>query len=207
MLRILTASVFGGIITLLVFWFMQWLVQPAQAPQGQASASLGVDFIRELRDSSSETKTRELEPPEPPRQPAVPEAPQVLENKAVSPNAILNSPGMGQALASFKSLGMGNVLGGYSVGDSDVMPLVQIEPVYPPQALARKLEGIVVLRMQIDATGSVEDVAVIRAEPKGIFEREAIRAAYRYKFKPKLVDGKPMPQVATLPFEFKLEKK
>jgi protein TonB len=47
---------------------------------------------------------------------------------------------------------------------------------------------------------------VIDANPKGVFEREAIRAAWRYKFKPKLVDGKPVEQVATLPFEFNLEK-
>lgn len=206
-MRITVSFVAGIFLALAMFWFMQWLVQPPAIIQNVSSSQVNVNFIRELRDSKSQLKNREDSPPEPPQQPPVPAAPQATENTPPSPMGAAPLPGLPSALASFKGQAIGSLLGGYSAGDSDVMPLVQIEPVYPPQALARKIEGLVVLRMQINASGAVDDIEVIKAEPKGVFEREAIRAAYRYKFKPKLVDGKAVPQVATLPFEFKLEKK
>jgi periplasmic protein TonB len=200
-------SIISGIsLALVAFWFMQWLVEPGKQTANMASNFASVDFIRNLRDTGSDTKDRQHKEPEPPKQPPVPTAPQVMQNTPTNNAAPLNMPALSSALASFKGQGMDSMLSGYGVGDSDVMPLVQIDPVYPPQALARKLEGLVVLRMQINESGNVDDVEVIKAEPKGVFEREAIRAAYRYKFKPKLVDGKPAAQVATLPFEFKLEK-
>ena len=115
-------------------------------------------------------------------------------------------PDISTSLSSFKGQGVGSMLSGYGFGDSDVIPLVQVEPKYPSQALSRKIEGYVVVRLQVTKEGSVSEVQVIDANPKGVFEREAIRAAWRYKFKPKLVDGKPVEQVATLPFEFNLEK-
>ena len=98
------------------------------------------------------------------------------------------------------------MLSGHGFGGSDAIPLVQIEPRYPPQALSRKIEGYVVLRLEISKLGSVKEVTVVSANPEGIFEREAIRAARLYRFKPKLVDGKPVAQMATLPFEFNLDK-
>lgn len=205
-MRVFISLASGLCIALAAFWFMQWLVEPAQQNINADVSFASVDFIRNLRDTSSDNKDRQQKEPEPPKQPPVPSAPQVMENAPANNSTPLNMPALNSALASFKGQGMGSMLSGYGVGDSDVMPLVQIDPVYPPQALARKLEGIVVLRMQINESGNVDDVEVIKAEPKGVFEREAIRAAYRYKFKPKLADGKPVAQVATLPFEFKLEK-
>ena len=101
---------------------------------------------------------------------------------------------------------MGSMLSGYGVGDSDVIPLVEVQPRYPAQAKSRKIEGYVVVRLAISKEGSVEDVEVIDAKPNGIFEREVMRAAYRYRFKPKLADGKPVAQQATKTFEFSLEK-
>ena len=47
---------------------------------------------------------------------------------------------------------------------------------------------------------------VIESKPVRIFDREAIRAILKYKFKAKIVDGVAMTQVATQQIDFKLAK-
>jgi len=55
-------------------------------------------------------------------------------------------------------------------------------PRYPPLAERRRIEGEVELEFTIAADGSVTDIEVIRAEPEGIFEREAIGALQRWRY-------------------------
>jgi protein TonB len=55
-------------------------------------------------------------------------------------------------------------------------------PRYPPLAERRRIEGEVELEFTIAADGSVTEIAVIRAEPEGIFEREAIGALQRWRY-------------------------
>jgi len=202
--RLLIVTPVGILLAFLVFWVMQWMIQPKQTGEQTSNEVAMVDFIRALHDSESETKQRNAkEPPEP----KIPPMLQVPALKQAAPQKMdISIPDISSSLASFKGDAMGGMLSGYGFGDSDVIPLVQVEPRYPPQAISRKIEGYVVVRLQISKLGSVEEVSVIDAKPKGIFEREAIKAAWRYRFKPKLVDGKPVPQVATLPFEFNLDK-
>lgn len=53
------------------------------------------------------------------------------------------------------------------------IPLTRIEPFYPPQAAAQKLEGSVTLEYGIKADGTVTDVKVVDSMPKGVFDRNA----------------------------------
>ena len=99
---------------------------------------------------------------------------------------------------------LGDAVVGFGFGDSDVIPLVRMNAVYPQRALRQKIEGFVTARLQISPEGTVETVEIIEAEPRGVFEREAIRALYRYKFKPKMENGRPVAQTATQTIEFKL---
>ena len=203
-MRLLMILPVGLFLALSVFWLMQWMIAPqGNQPSRQDDIAM-VDFIRSLQDSESDKKTRN------PKEPPKPKTPPMLDTPKIQQASVkqmdLNMPDISSSLSSFKGEGMGNMLSGYGFGDSDVIPLVQVEPKYPSQALSRKIEGYVVVRLNVNKEGSVGDVEVVDSDPKGVFEREAIRAAWRYKFKPKLVDGKPVEQVATLPFEFNLEK-
>jgi len=203
-MRILIITPIGLLFAFSIFWVMQWMIAPqGNQPSRQDDIAM-VDFIRSLKDSQAEKKLRN------PKEPPKPKTPPMLDTPKVQQSSVkqmdLNMPDISSSLSSFKGQGMGNMLSGYGFGDSDVIPLVQVEPKYPSQALARRIEGYVVVRLQVTKEGTVSEVEVIDADPKGVFEREAIRAAWRYKFKPKLVDGKPVEQVATLPFEFNLEK-
>jgi len=203
-MRLLILLPAGLLFSLLVFWLMQLLITPSNAQLDRQDDIAMVDFIRSLQDSDAEKKKRNPKEPPKPKTPPTIESPKIQQ--ASVQNIQLDMPSIQENLSSFKGQGIGNMLAGYGFGDSDVIPLVQVEPRYPSQALSRKIEGYVVLRLQVTKEGTVSDVEVVDSDPKGVFEREAIRAAWRYKFKAKLVDGKPVEQVATLPFEFNLEK-
>lgn len=61
-------------------------------------------------------------------------------------------------------------------------PLEDIDPVYPDEA--KQQEGSVVLRLLINEAGAVDNVAVVRAYPAGLFERSALEAFGNAKFSP-----------------------
>ena len=54
--------------------------------------------------------------------------------------------------------------------------------------------------------GSVANPSVIDAEPKRLFNRNAIRAILRWKFKPRIVDGQPVQRQAEQVIEFTLDQ-
>ena len=68
--------------------------------------------------------------------------------------------------------------------------IVRIDPKYPSQAARDGLEGWVILSYNIDKHGSVYDIAVLDASPKGIFDREARRALAKWRYKPAVTGGK-----------------
>jgi len=78
--------------------------------------------------------------------------------------------------------------------DGDATPIVRIEPKYPVQAARDGINGYVVMRFSIMEDGSVDEVEVIEAEPKRIFDKEAIRALKRWKYSPKIENGKALKQ-------------
>lgn len=85
-------------------------------------------------------------------------------------------------------------------------PPVQIAfaaPNYPPRARSRRIEGEVELAFTIDRNGEPVDIRVVRAEPPNTFDIEAIRAAQRWRFEPRRVNGQPVdtPMTRTLRFE------
>jgi periplasmic protein TonB len=67
--------------------------------------------------------------------------------------------------------------------------IVDVQPAYPDNARQRRLEGLVELEFDIGRDGSVSQIEVLRSEPPRIFDREAVRAALRWRFEPRREDG------------------
>ena len=65
-------------------------------------------------------------------------------------------------------------------------------PASPRRAQTRGIEGYVLLEFVVTKTGAVRDPVVIEAKPPGIFDRSAINAALKFKYKPKVVNGEPI---------------
>ena len=70
------------------------------------------------------------------------------------------------------------------------VPLVRVEPQYPPQAARRGLEGWVHVRFTITTAGSIKDAQVVKSS-HGVFERPALQAVAKWKYQPQLVGGQP----------------
>jgi protein TonB len=73
--------------------------------------------------------------------------------------------------------------------DRDTMPLVRINPDYPPRAQSRGIEGWVLIEFTITAAGTVRDARVVQASPKGYFEDAALKAIARWRYNPKVQEG------------------
>jgi protein TonB len=70
------------------------------------------------------------------------------------------------------------------------VPIVKVAPIYPRRALSRGIEGYVIVEFTVTPQGTVVSPEVVEAEPEGIFERAAMDAAKKFKYKPRMVDGK-----------------
>jgi len=77
--------------------------------------------------------------------------------------------------------------------DGEMVPIVRVLPQYPRWALERGAEGWVVLSFTVAADGTVQDARVADAEPTGIFDRAALKAVQKFKYKPTVIDGQARP--------------
>ena len=67
--------------------------------------------------------------------------------------------------------------------------IVDAAPAYPSQALQRRIEGVVELEFRVERDGSVSDIQVVASDPPRMFDREAVRAAQRWRFEPRRENG------------------
>jgi protein TonB len=79
--------------------------------------------------------------------------------------------------------------------DTDAIPYVRIEPTYPRAALARGIEGWVRVQFSVTASGAVTDVQIIEADPPRLFDKAALDAVRQWRYRPKIVDGRPEERV------------
>lgn len=91
--------------------------------------------------------------------------------------------------------------------DTNASPIVQIQPQYPIDAARRGIEGWVKLSFSIDKTGSVSRIEVLDASPARVFDRQAVRALKRWRYKAKFVNGAPVVQDnLQIQLDFNLDK-
>ena len=93
-----------------------------------------------------------------------------------------------------------------SATDGDYLPLVAIAPQYPTRAAQRGIQGWCLVSFTVDGLGNVveESIVVVDAEPPNIFDRSSERAAARFKFQPRVVDGQGV-EVAGVQYLFRYE--
>jgi len=77
---------------------------------------------------------------------------------------------------------------------SDIMPLVRINPEYPVDALAARLEGTVMLEFTVTATGTIKDAVVVESSAP-VFDAAALAALGKWRYQPKMENGQPVERV------------
>jgi TonB family protein len=80
--------------------------------------------------------------------------------------------------------------------------LKRVQPEFPPLARAAGVEGSVAVEVTIDEEGNVVEAQAWRGHP--LLRDAAVAAAREWKFKPTLIQGKPVRVVGTLTFDFSL---
>jgi protein TonB len=201
--RLIVSILVGAVITFILFVVMAELISNSQTAQEEIPPPPVIDIVMDEPDESTQTRTRvPPPPPPPPEQPPKiqPTEPDVADPDSAGLNFDLPTVDVGGA--SF-DIGAPGAIG----RDGDATPIVRINPKYPIEAARDGREGWVRLSFTINEVGGVEDVKVIDAEPKRIFNREATRALRRWKYKPKVVDGKAIRQPGLeVQLDFKLEQ-
>ena len=81
--------------------------------------------------------------------------------------------------------------------------LVKTEPAYSEEARKGKVQGTVILVVEIDANGRPRDIRVRRPLGFGLEER-AVEAVGRWRFRPAYRNGKPVPCSAEVEVNFRL---
>jgi TonB family protein len=90
--------------------------------------------------------------------------------------------------------------------EGDYALLKRVPPVYPARVLSRGIEGWVTVSYTITESGNVADIVVVESSSQ-LFERSAIKAVSKYRFKPRVVDGTPIEVTGvTETIEYKLDE-
>jgi TonB family protein len=79
-----------------------------------------------------------------------------------------------------------------------------VQPVYPPDALAKNVSGAVELEFTVTPEGKVTDIQVDSSEPRGVFEQAAIAALSQSRYQPVERDGVAVAQRSRLRMRFQL---
>jgi TonB family protein len=87
-----------------------------------------------------------------------------------------------------------------SPGVMDGMLIRRIDPRYPDEAKAGHIEGDVVLRATIDKNGNVADLKPVQGD--AMLTDAAMKAASQWKYRPFLLNGKPVEVETTITIRF-----
>ncbi|ASP39290.1 protein TonB [Bacterioplanes sanyensis] len=192
----------AAVATFAVFWVMQSLISSGGSVLNEQDYGRIESFVMQKPDDEVQTKERKpKKPPTPPQEPPKPDMPKPDLAKASTDGFDVGGFDIGA------DLNVDAGLGGVNTSDGEYLPIVKVAPNYPRRAAQRGIEGYVVVEFTVTKLGTVSNPRVIEAEPKGIFDRAALKAAAKFKYKPKVVDGQPIevPGVRNI-IRFELDK-
>jgi TonB family protein len=120
-------------------------------------------------------------------------------------------PGQGPGIGEGKGPGIGEGTGGgfgggaYRMGSGVSAPVIlrQVRPGFTEEALARKIQGEVIVEVVILKNGSVRPVRVIRGLSADLNEK-AIEAASQWRFIPAKFKGQPVDLIAEIAIDFNI---
>lgn len=198
-IRLSLATLVGLVVTLALFYLMQYLIAGGNKALTEDATGNLVDFVRVKQDQEVQTKDRKPKKPPPPDQPPPDVPPQNL-------NVAVDNTGFSMSNVGV-DVGVNIAGGGFGISDGEYLPIVKVQPIYPRRALSRGMSGWVIVEFTVSAQGTVHNPVVVencgwikgpRSEgecadsPNGIFDSAAIRAAEKFKYKPKIIDGEPV---------------
>ena len=159
---------------------MEYLIRVDESGYTEVASFRTVEILRKIEDIPPVVKPPVKEPVEPPEIPPPPPQPvsgeivgftEILPPPKPDPRPPVTNPG---------------------TADGDLLSILKVAPIYPTRAQTRGIEGYVIIQFTVDELGRVVDPIVIDAMPTNVFDRAALDAVRRYKYKPRVINGSPM---------------
>lgn len=211
MIRACVSVTFALLLTWSLLLALSASINMDAPKQLSISSPYSLDFVRVKRNTETNKKVR-IKPkkPKPPPPPPEKRVPNFAKPKTPT-HAPVRTPQL--SIAPPLNLAASSILGDAFVSSESkgavstgLVPLVRVNPIYPRRAKKLKKEGGVKLEFTITREGVVRDISVIESNPKKVFDNAAIRALAKWKFRAKIVDGKPVEQRASVQINFHLDR-
>ena len=170
------------VVTLGLLLTMHFLIESNMTEPKDVKEFKIPEITMDNREVAEEFDTAKVEKPEEVKEPP----PDIPEPEFESPN-IDNSIAVAPTVMVKVDIG---AVGGFT-SDGDYLPIVKVAPKYPARAASRGTEGYCTVSYTVTTTGETKDI--VEADcPDRIFLSASIKAAEKFKYKPKVIDGEPI---------------
>lgn len=197
--RVSIATLAALLVTTALIYLEQFLIEGGEKVLDESPNSQLVDIVRVKEEVEVAIRERRQKPPPPDQAPELPK-PQAATNFDLDSAYSMSNPADG--ISNDLQLGLG-----FGFSDGEYLPIVKVSPVYPRRALLEGLAGWVIVEFTVGKAGNVIDPTVVGNcailqrnlevqecvdRPSSIFDRSALKAAKKFKYKPKVIDGEPI---------------
>ena len=185
------------VITVALTYLEQYLIESGDPRLDEAPGMRLAEIVRVKEEVEVVTRERQQKP-EPPDVPPEMVKPKMVANFDMDSAYSMSNPA--DNVSNDLQLGLG-----FGFSDGEYLPIVKVAPEYPRRALVEGLAGWVIVEFTVGKAGTVIDPVVIDHcaiqqkevneapecvdRPNSIFDRSALTAARKFKYKPKVIDG------------------
>ena len=197
------AAIVGSVVVLGLFLLMKTLITKDFKEPDERKVVPLPSIVQQKEEVKAERKKRKIQEIDDVDTPPPPTIEQDLDVDVNLDSVNIN--------VDTRAKGLGGIGLETSFSDGDLVPLVAIQPNYPRRAQERGTEGYVIVEFTVNTEGATQDIIVVENAAKvsgeyvigrgKVFEREAVRAAQRLRYKPRVIDGKPT-IVTNYPYRF-----
>lgn len=181
--RLLIGAALAFVVTAALFVLMPTLIETADKSLDEKPRQKLADIHMPDREIDTNINKKPEKPPEPEEPPPDME-PQEMEdiNPDIEPVNVTPTQGLDVSASGT----------GLSPSDGEYLPIVKVAPIYPRRAQSRGVEGYCTVEYTVTKTGTTRDIRPVDCSPPGYFERASVKAAAKFKYKPRVEDGEPI---------------
>ena len=196
-IRLGMSTLVGVAMTLALFYLMQFLIAGGKSALTEEKGGQIVDIVRVKQENEVQTKNRKPKKPPPPDQPPPDVPPQNM-------NVNVDQTGFSMTgIDANAGIDIGG--GGFGISDGEYLPIKGSARI-PTTSFVSGLQGWVIVEFTVSEQGTVAGPVVVNNcawtrprsagpcvdSPNGVFDSAAMRAAVKFKYKPKVIDGEPV---------------
>jgi protein TonB len=193
-IKIIIGAALAFVVTVGLFVIMFTLIKSANHKIDDEAATKIADFSMPDVDIDVVTDVKVEKPDEPEEPPPELDTPVITDIQVDTALNINFSPKVSVKIGA----------GGMSASDGEYLPIVKVAPIYPNRANSRGIEGYCIVEYTVTTTGATKDAMAVDCQPSGYFERASVKAAGKFKYKPRVSDGVPI-EVAGVQNKFTYE--